>query len=59
MRLAEVQAMTPEKWQSLRQDMRQAQNLPNPNDFEGYLQGGRGWWVRVEEFAGRLKVQRW
>ena len=136
-RLAEVQAMTPERWQALRQEMRQAQKLPKlnehfrkhgeqfleldianpqefeqlflehiqradlgiytyvttqkgqqyrywiligmdngvvalynenkrrhwsfwrPNNFEGYLQGGRGWWVRVEESVGELKVQRW
>ena len=30
-----------------------------PNDLGGYLQGGRGWWLRVEESAGKVKVRRW
>ena len=30
-----------------------------PNDFVGYLQGGRGWWLRVEESADKLRVHRW
>lgn len=30
-----------------------------PDDFEGYLAGNRGLWVRVQEARGKLKVQRW
>ena len=30
-----------------------------PQDFRGYLAGGRDWWVKVEEREGKVKVQRW
>lgn len=30
-----------------------------PDNFEGYLAGNRGLWVRVQEAMGKLKVQRW